>query len=803
MNRRSKRSGSRPSAAPLRCAGSVALAAGLLLALPVGACSSDKERYAERPPIPRPIKPLAYNDRPVQEGVSRAGGPLDPVTSAALLERQTLRGGGSDLDRVAPALVETDPGPVRQVTINAREMAPADLVRIIVGEHLGRSYMLSPDLNNANYGVTLDVSAEMSDQDLLDLLDALAVLYAWRVESDGEVMVLAQASGRGGELGRSPDAPILEAQAALGSSETGVRLFKMRYMAPNEAMEACKELISEGAKSVVAGRSLVIADRTSQLNRLANLLGALDSAPFEGAEVWTYALAHADPAEAVQTLNSISASARLNGPGSTLVNYFALPRSNRLMVIGRDPTIQGMVRNWIEQIDAPANETRRQKYLYRIQHYDPQQLASLTTSVFSERLERDAQDPSDPGMRLVLNPGEDQLVIVATPRDYADVLAFLSRIDLPRQQVMLQSIIAEVTLTDSLQWGVDYFLSTEVDDSILELAGTASQFGPAVPTGSLAFLATDGFAVLEALDQQTDVAVLSTPTLFIRDKDTGRIQVGGEVPVLQTNITTDQVQDDGNTGVRQEIEYRETGVILTIQPRINENGEVTLLITQTIRDVQPTTSSGIDSPEFSVREIETTATVPHGKTLLLGGIIEEDDTRRVGKVPFLGDIPGVGALFQNVDNSRSRTELVLAITPVVVNTPTQGSELLSDFLVGARSVELALRSYEADLIGDVTGAAREYQDALDAAEEQMYGPGARRDASDQNGAPRSSAPDVSPDRRAEPNADAEEDPASLSPLRSFAQLAASADEGTEAGRIFVAEFLRSILAAASESREGG
>ncbi|MEC9374531.1 MAG: hypothetical protein VYC34_11840, partial [Planctomycetota bacterium] len=251
-------------------------------------------------------------------------------------------------------------------------------------------------------------------------------------------------------------------------------------------------------------------------------------------------------------------------------------------------------------------------------------------------------------------------------------------------------------------------------EGILELTGSLTQLGPVAPAGSVAFLATDGFAVLQALAQQTEVSVLSTPTLFCRDKDEGTIQVGGEVPVIRSNIDS-SVQVDGNTGIRQEIEYRDTGVILTIQPNINETGEVTLRINQEVTDVVPSVSSGIDSPEFSTRRVETTVTVPHGRTLLLGGIISSSDSDRRRKIPLLGDIPGLGLLFQNINMETDRTELMLAVTPVVINRPHEGAEFLNQFLESAYGVEFALRDFEADLLGDDVWNA-----VYDAERPQMY-----------------------------------------------------------------------------------
>ncbi len=256
-------------------------------------------------------------------------------------------------------------------------------------------------------------------------------------------------------------------------------------------------------------------------------------------------------------------------------------------------------------------------------------------------------------------------------------------VDRPRQQVALTSIVAEVSLTNNLEYGVEYFLRAfDVDGlGILELAGGASELLTGTPTGSAIFTAADGFAVVQALERESDVNILSQPNVTLSDGSKAMIQVGGEVPVTSGNI------DTTTGGLRQDIDYKKTGITLEINARINESGDVTLKIKEDIADVVAQSELG---PEFTTRMLDTEVTVPHGKTILLGGIIQNRSTDNQRKIPVLGNIPVAGEAFKSRNMIKERRELILAITPTIINSPDQAPMLVSDFLIAAQGVREAL-----------------------------------------------------------------------------------------------------------------
>ena len=675
------------------------------LALAPG-CAQTEEPARPTQDIPRAfLEPPSWDSgtRPVTEfvGGDRSADRRPPE----VVSRVTLRAPAA-AEPATPALYESDPGALRRVKIATNGARPQEILRYLVGEQLGRSFVLDPQVEKANQLISLDVDEEMTPADVRHLLEGVAVLYGWSVtDRDGTLYVRPASS-----MPADPATPIIRARAAFESTAPAVRVRRLRHIGADAASTAIKPMLSEGASAVAVGSSLVMLDTTAQLNRLSRLISVLDVPSFDGVRLWTYRLGSRSPEQVRDLLDDLAGPTRLGGgaTGEPLVAFVPLPGTDRLMVISRDETVQPLVGELIAQVDRPANAAERFRYLYRIQHYDPQALVNLVREFLSDIVETTASGVTasraaggaaalgrgaapGQGIRLVLDPAENILLIEATPEHYAELLDVLKMVDRPRQQVALNSIIAEVALRDRLEFGVEYFLRAfDIDGlGILELAGGAADL-TLPPTGSAFFAAGDGFAIVTALDNESDVNILSQPRVTVRDGELARILVGGRTPVTEGDI------DTTTGGLRRDIRYEEIGVELTIQAaQINESGEVTLTISQRINAINDAGSSDL-GPEFTTREVETVVTVPHGRTLLLGGIIETvtRDNRR--KIPILADIPGLGVAFQSVEQTTERNELFLAITPTIVNTPAEAELTVSDFLNSAEAVRSALFEMEGD-----------------------------------------------------------------------------------------------------------
>jgi len=269
------------------------------------------------------------------------------------------------------------------------------------------------------------------------------------------------------------------------------------------------------------------------------------------------------------------------------------------------------------------------------------------------------------GIRITGDEGNNALLILATAHQYEVIEAALQKLDIVPLQVLLEAAIAEVTLTSELRYGVQYFAKTGKSQIVLADANTTA-IAPNLPGFAYTFMSGSNIQViLDALESITNVNVVSSPQLLVLNNQTATLQVGDQVPIATQSAVG--VLAPGSP-VLNTIEFRDTGVILKVTPRVNEGGLVTLTLNQEVSGVTRTTTSDLDSPTIQQRRITSSVVVQDGQTIALGGLIKDSRNRTRNGIPFLSRLPYVGALFRTDDTTDERTELLVLITPRVIES---------------------------------------------------------------------------------------------------------------------------------------
>lgn len=286
------------------------------------------------------------------------------------------------------------------------------------------------------------------------------------------------------------------------------------------------------------------------------------------------------------------------------------------------------------------------------------------------------------GLQITADETNNALLILATAQQYSMIEAALKRLDHQPLQVMIEASIAEVTLTNDLQYGVQYFLSS----GNFSFAQTATQsLPPAAPVPGFATVYSVGSnrIILNLLEGVTKVNVVSAPQLMVLNNQTASLQVGDQVPI-QTSTAESTITN--NAPIVSSIEYRDTGVIVKITPRVNDNGLVLIDIAQEVSDVAPTTTSTLNSPTFSERRFTSSVAVKDGETIALGGLISDSRNKTSSGLPYLRDIPVIGAVFGNESDQNARTELLVLLTPHVIRTDTDAQAATEELRRRLRAV---------------------------------------------------------------------------------------------------------------------
>lgn len=282
-------------------------------------------------------------------------------------------------------------------------------------------------------------------------------------------------------------------------------------------------------------------------------------------------------------------------------------------------------------------------------------------------------------VRIIADEGNNSLITVSSAQDYEIIRNVIKQLDVMPLQVHIDATILGVELTDDLKYGVEWKFNTAANGtSGLGTIGVIADGVAAASTGGFSYVisrANDVKAVIHALEDKNNLTVLSSPSLMVLNNQEASIQVGDQIPIRtsQTStIPTTPVPDtdnniNNNTFASSGIEMKDTGVKLKVTPRVNSGGMVLMDIEQNVDTAKQTTSSGIDSPTILKRSITSSVAISSGETVLLGGLISEDDTDNKSGVPLLMDIPLLGDLFSTTTRTKKRSELIVLITPRVVS----------------------------------------------------------------------------------------------------------------------------------------
>lgn len=434
-----------------------------------------------------------------------------------------------------------------------------------------------------------------------------------------------------------------------------------------------------------------------------------------------------------------------DSPTRDLVRIIAMEQLNGILAISRQRQYLDDVNRWIEILDRQGQNNEPRLFVYRVQNSRSRDLARTLNRAFGRGGGDDdvadgqaafadsgppdgaaqtgqsgigGQSPGfgsgsgtfaavgqgnagssrDEGTRASTGSGgpaaqissddtNNAILVYGTPREYAVIEDALRKLDVPPMQVMIEAAITEVSLTDDLRFGLQWNFIQGNENAVLTESATGTNLVRDVPGFSFLFGNSGSLTgVLNALEGKTKVNVVSAPKLMVINNQTASLQVGNQVPVLTQNSTA---TNDSNAPVINAIEYRDTGVILKITPRVNGSGLVLLDISQEVSDVLSARAagSGINSPTISTRRVSTTVAVQDGEVLALGGLIRNARTRDKQGVPFLSQIPVIGGLFGRQVEATDKVELVILLKPRVIRTVDDARAITDELRRKIRSLE--------------------------------------------------------------------------------------------------------------------
>ncbi len=612
------------------------------------------------------------------------------------------------------------------LTLNFEGADIREVLRTVLGEILQENYIVDPRVNGS---ITLRTSRPIPKSSAIHTLEEVlrmngAVLIR---EADGVYRVLPIAVAGKGNL-----TPQIGGVANPLPTGYSIQIVPLRYIGAADMAKILEPLAGEAStvRTDVLRNALILAGTQMQLRHLIETVDMFDVDWLAGMSVGFFSLQYADSKSIISELESLFGDKNL-GPLAGIVKILPIERINALLVVTPQSRNIELARVWIERLDRPSNsEGGLRLFVYPVQNGKAEKLAGLLNDVFSKKSPSSSRAASAPSLAPGLRPAEvksadagaavktafssasvsatlegmgslqdvriiadndnNALLILATPSDYERLESTLRKLDVVPRQVLIEVAIAEVTLTDEFQFGLEWYF-TNGNRITGKLDAGAAGIGQLVPGISYAWTSKTGDinAVMNMLAKDSKLNIISSPHITVSDNQTAKIQVGDRVPTIS------QVQSASNvTGVIESVQYIETGVLLSVTPRVNSGGLVTMEINQEVSNASQTTTSTINSPTIQRRTAESTVTVQSGETLVLAGLINENKSKSTDGVPLLSKIPLLGGLFGKQSYKDNRTELIILITPRVLNSVKDAVDITTEYRKRVAGLETMLREHQ-------------------------------------------------------------------------------------------------------------
>ena len=438
--------------------------------------------------------------------------------------------------------------------------------------------------------------------------------------------------------------------------------------------------------------SLILSGLPEDVDVALSIIRDLDELEYANSQVSRYTPKYwgADEFAIVleKALNVEGWAVTLNPSLARTIFLMPVAYSNDLFVFAKTPEALQRVNHWLRELDRPVKGgDTEQIFIYQVKNVSAEELATTANAVLSggsglssfgstanENIGGAGLPQSGGGLGGGLNSGSTQftvdpsgnrIIFTGTSNDYSELVSLLEQLDTPAPEVLIELQIAEVTLTNNTNYGVDFNIT---DIGLGDLTGTTSTSGLGLTSNGLTvgLLGNNLEATLNAFANNRRVKILSTPILTARSGSEAELQVGQDIPILSSQRAANTQDGVGITDVLQTIDYRATGVLVTIAPIVFSDNRIDLTISQEVSSAVSTANSSIASPTISNRSLSTQLSLEDGQTAVMGGLIQRSYTVDESGVPILKDIPLIGQLFSSDGLSQDDTELVILITAYVL-----------------------------------------------------------------------------------------------------------------------------------------
>ncbi|KQW42095.1 MULTISPECIES: type II secretion system protein GspD [unclassified Roseateles] len=630
-------------------------------------------------------EPLPIRGAPAGAPASAAG--AEQAGNVRLFQTPAAQPGGRSATRANPA--RSNPAePDIEASVALEQLPLPVFIDTVYATILKRNVSVDPAIATRKELVSLKSGKTLSATALAEAARAVLKSYGIAVTEFDNLVRVTPAGGNAGYLP--------ELQRGRASADVPQSLRPVFYMAelesvsPSNVSSWLKTLFGQrvNVQDDLARQAVLLSGQTDDVNAALEAIQVLDQPLMRGRTSARIAPLYWSADELSKKLTDVlqAQGYSVGNSGTAQAPVILLPIGplNSVIVYATSDNVLNHVLRWATELDQPASGRGSAGYFtYPVRNMDAGELAKTLQEVMNPAA---APGPNSTAVksRVVVNAASNTLIIQGSPTEYQQWFGLLQELDRPARTALVSVTVAEVALDDTetlgFKWILDQFRIGGFNVNLSSLTSTGSSAGMVAQITSRT---SSTNALLNALAVASKARILANPSILARNGETASIQVGQDVPIItqQQQATNGSGVPGGGSSanVLQTIQYRNAGVILNVKPVIHAGGRIDLDVSQEVSAVVATDLGVQTTPTFSSRKLTTKLSVADGTTVLLGGLMRMDNTVSNSGIPMLKDIPVVGHLFKSSTDKRVRTELVVLVTPYVINDEFEARAITDAF----------------------------------------------------------------------------------------------------------------------------
>ncbi|MEW6427517.1 MAG: type II secretion system secretin GspD [Thermodesulfobacteriota bacterium] len=586
----------------------------------------------------------------------------------------------------------------------------ADIYEVIqtIAEILDINYIIDPAVKGT---VNIRSGKKIPVESLFTVFKKILQINGLDIRSEGEYQYVYVAQQHAVPTVRSAD----DIAMLKESPKMITQIIPIMHLASAEALKLVEPYLSDHglALDMATHNLLLITDFESKIIDCVTILSQLDVSPLASLQVSMIKVKNAPLYDLRDELEELLTAMQINRSDYKGVTVVPLERVNSLLLVGNNRYLLQSAESWMKELDVMPSEGRDNIYIYNVRNSIASELSDLVNSLITDSGSQAKSSttttptpppapPAQPGMPaaktesktrtqskprtssgapssamqfageplLLADDGRNVILIRALPPDYARIVKLLERLDNMPRQVLIEMMVAEIKLTDELQMGLEWYVnkgSNRFANIFSKGEGGGIETWPGGGfTYKLLADKTNIYTLLNVLATDNNLSVLSSPQVLVLNNETATVNVGDQVPIVTSQIT--DVNNTTTTASNQTIQYKDTGIILNVTPRINYDGIILIDVDQQVSGVNQELKTGVNSPTISTRQVKTKLAVKDGQSVLIGGLISRNKNATDVGVPLVKDVPFFGNLFKYQSQSDINNELVIIITPHVIES---------------------------------------------------------------------------------------------------------------------------------------